>query len=102
MINHVPYVFLGIAAMFWVTPPAQAATCADHGVIVQRLAAIYGETRQSAARDPAGTMVEVFAAKDTGSWTITVTGQDARTCLVAAGQAFNWRKTWQSALEEQA
>ena len=33
-------------------------------------------------------MVEVFASRDTGTWTITVTRPSGLTCLVASGQAF--------------
>jgi hypothetical protein len=33
-------------------------------------------------------VVEVFASGTSGSWTITVTGSDGVTCLVASGQAY--------------
>ncbi len=67
---------------------AQAANCAPHDVVVQRLAAGYGESRQSIGVGANNTVVEVFASLETGSWTITVTAAGGLTCMVASGQAF--------------
>lgn len=84
------YLSFGIGAMLLAVNDAQAATCADHGVVVQRLAEVYGESRQSIGLAHDHSVVEVFASMDTGSWTITVTQPGGPTCLVAAGQAFAW------------
>lgn len=62
--------------------------CAPHQTVVERLAAGYGESRQSIALGANNTVVEVFASLETGSWTITVTSPGGPTCLVASGQAF--------------
>ena len=35
-----------------------------------------------------GSVVEVFASDETGTWTITVTNPAGVTCLVASGQSF--------------
>lgn len=67
---------------------AQSRTCAPHAQVVERLAAGYGETRQSIGVGSDNTVVEVFASLETGSWTITVTAAGGPTCLVASGQAF--------------
>ncbi|MEL6959228.1 MAG: hypothetical protein AAGL89_09795 [Pseudomonadota bacterium] len=66
---------------------AQGA-CADHEAVVERLASGYGESRQSMGIAADGTVVEVFASLDTGTWTITVTRAGGPTCLVASGYEF--------------
>lgn len=67
---------------------AQGANCAPHALVVERLAAHYGETRHSMGLGANNSVVEVFASVETGSWTITVTNANGVTCLVASGQAF--------------
>ncbi|WP_093991343.1 hypothetical protein [Flavimaricola marinus] len=67
---------------------AQSRNCAAHDDVVQRLAAGYGESRQSIALGANNTVVEVFASEESGTWTITVTTPGGPTCLVAAGQAY--------------
>lgn len=62
--------------------------CGPRGVVVERLAEGYGETRQSIGLGANNAMIEVFASDETGSWTITVTMPGGMTCLVASGQAF--------------
>ncbi|WP_375254725.1 hypothetical protein [Yoonia sp.] len=69
---------------------SQPLVCADHDQIVARLAKHFGETRQLLDLSRDQTMVEVFSSPDTGSWTITVTAPDGLTCLVAAGQAYQY------------
>ncbi|MFQ1699294.1 hypothetical protein ACJ5NV_01730 [Loktanella agnita] len=67
---------------------AQSRNCAEHTAVVERLAANYGESRQSIGLGSDNSVVEVFASAETGSWTITVTRPGGPTCLVAAGQSF--------------
>ena len=70
---------------------AQARTqrhCAPRDAVVERLAEGYGETRQSVGLGRDNSMVEVFASRKSGSWTITVTSPAGLTCLIASGQSF--------------
>lgn len=78
---------LGAAILAAGTADAQARNCAAHAVVVEQLAARYGESRQSIGLGANNTVVEVFASA-TGSWTITATSAAGMTCLVASGQAF--------------
>ena len=82
----------GIGAALLAAHPANAqiGNCADHARVVERLAMQFGETRQSIDVDSNNAVVEVFASMDTGSWTITVTRPNGPTCLVAAGQAYQY------------
>ena len=79
----------GILALAATTGFAQnARNCAPREVVVERLADKYGEARQSIGLGANNSMVEVFAANKTGTWTITVTMANGLTCLVASGQNF--------------
>lgn len=66
----------------------QNRNCAPREVVVDRLSSSYGETRQSIGLGAQGSVVEVYASGDTGTWTITVTMPNGVTCLVASGQSF--------------
>lgn len=66
----------------------QLEHCAPRDAVVERLAAKYGETRQSMGLGSNNAVMEVFASIESGSWTITVTMTNGMTCLVASGQAF--------------
>lgn len=79
----------GILALAATSSFAQTANnCAPREIVVERLAEKYGESRQSVGLGAYNSMVEVFAAGDTGSWTITVTMTNGMTCLVASGQDY--------------
>lgn len=82
----------GIGAALLAANPvkAQSVHCASHAQVVERLGAVYGESRQSIGLGQDNSVVEVFASMDTGSWTITVTQPGGPTCLVAAGQAYQY------------
>lgn len=77
-----------LACLFAVPATAQSGQCAPRETVVQRLAEAYGETRQSMGLGANNAVVEVFASATSGSWTITVTGANGITCLIAAGHAF--------------
>jgi len=65
-----------------------AQNCAPRDMVIDRLAERYGETRQSVGLGANNAVVEVFASRSSGTWTITVTAPGGLTCLVASGQAY--------------
>ena len=80
-----------LAALSAAAGPAVAQSsgnCAMRSHVIERLAAAYGETRQSIGLGANNQVVEVFASRETGTWTITVTNPNGLTCLVASGQAY--------------
>jgi hypothetical protein len=82
---------LGLAMAFTSPAPradAQTTYCAPHGIIVERLGQGYGETRQSIGLGSDNVVLETFASRETGTWTITITTPGGLTCLLASGQAF--------------
>lgn len=81
-------VLVGLAVGTYSPAFAQGASCADRNLIVDRLSQKYGETRQSAGLNQNNGMVEVFASTDTGTWTILITMPNGKSCLMAAGKAW--------------
>lgn len=79
----------GFAALIFATQNAFAApNCANRAIVLNELAAKYRETRRAVGIAANSTMMEMFAATDTGTWTLTVTTPDGTTCLVASGEGF--------------
>lgn len=79
------------SACLLASPALAQGNCADHATVVERLADQWGESRQSMGLAANGSILEVFASDETGTWTITVTMPGGPTCLVASGEA--WQAT---------
>ncbi len=79
---------LGLMVLAAQQVQAQTPNCAPRPDVLQRLAETYGETRRGIGMARQGTVMEVFASDETGTWTITVTLPNGLTCLVAAGEAY--------------
>ena len=62
--------------------------CAARETVMTRLAEGFGESRQSIGLGSNNSVMELFASRETGTWTITVTLPNGMTCLVASGQAY--------------
>lgn len=62
--------------------------CGKRDAIVAQLERKYGETRRSVGLQQGRAVVEVYASDKTGSWTILVTDTAGKSCLMAAGDAF--------------
>jgi hypothetical protein len=69
--------------------------CAAHQMVVDQLAHQFGESRHSIGLASDNTVMELYSAPDTGTWTLTATLPNGLTCLVAAGDNF---ETTQDAL----
>jgi len=80
---------LGLAG-FALLPGMARATpqCAPRDTIAASLATQFGETRRIIGLAQDNTVMELYAAPDTGTWTLTVTLPNGTTCLVAAGNSF--------------
>lgn len=71
------------ASQAWAAPQ-----CAHRLVIVQNLAAKFGEYPKMRGLDAAGQMVEFFANPETGTWSLTFTRADMQMCMISTGIAF--------------
>ncbi|WP_170467117.1 hypothetical protein [Ruegeria arenilitoris] len=79
---------MGLGIMVLAAQQVHARTCAPRDEVIKRLTETYGETRQGIGIARQGTVMELFASDQSGSWTITVTLPDGITCLVVSGQAY--------------
>ena len=78
-----------MAALMILTPPAYAAPqCVPHTKLSEGLARNFGETVQAMGIAGNGTMIEVFANSDNGTWSIVQTTPGGVACLVASGGSF--------------
>lgn len=68
-------------------PAAAAPQCAPRPQVLEILADRYGEGRRAIGMAADGSVMEIFASTS-GTWSLTVTLPDGRTCLVASGSAF--------------
>ena len=71
--------------------PALAGNCASRAAVVERLETKYAEELAMAGLQTAsdtGTVVEVWASSETGTFTILVTQPNGITCIVATGTDF--------------
>lgn len=69
---------------------AQTRNCAPHDAVVERLADRYNESRQVLAMNGSNLVMEVFASEESGTWTITLTQSSGLTCIVAAGENYQY------------
>lgn len=91
MIKDIVALSLGLAGLISLPLTAQAqqqSQCGPRATVLATLAQKYSETRRSIGISANNLVMEVYAASETGTWTITVTTPDGTTCLVASGQAF--------------
>lgn len=78
-----------VAATVFTGTGAQAQmVCGERDSIIAQLEKKYGETRRSVGLQQGRGVVEVYASEETGSWTILMTDTRGKTCLMAAGEAF--------------
>lgn len=80
---------LGLAVPMLLPIRAEARPrCAPHDVVAHQLADLYGETRRTIGLAQDNTVMELYAAEASGTWTLTVTLPNGLTCLVATGTAY--------------
>jgi hypothetical protein len=79
----------GLAAVLAATQIAHSAPqCDSRDAVTALLADRYGETRRAVGIAGEAAVMELFAADSTGTWSITMTLPDGRTCLMASGSNF--------------
>lgn len=95
----------GIALMalmlggIFVSPPAQASICGDHKNIKKILGERYSESQRAFGMVNQDGLVEVYTSSG-GSWSILMTSSNGRTCIIAAGKA--WQEFEQAMLDPAA
>jgi len=82
-----------VVALLWAQAAmAQGANCAPHADAINFLATNFGETRQSIGIVNDGSVLEIYANTESGSWTAVMTQPSGISCFVAGGEAFEVTK----------
>ncbi|MEM9141199.1 MAG: hypothetical protein AAGB15_15330 [Pseudomonadota bacterium] len=81
---------IGLGASAIPTPAEAQTVCGKRDEIISQLEKKYGETRRSVGVQRGRGVVEVYASTETGSWTILVTDPRGMSCLMAAGEAYEF------------
>ena len=88
------FIFISCGAVLWMlgtspllAPAYAQVLCGEHNAIAERLKADFSEAPSAIGLSHDGGMVEVYTS-DTGTWTMTVTYTDGRTCMVSHGEAW--------------
>ena len=63
-------------------------TCVPRPEALKQLAETWGETRRSIMLSRGSNVFEVYAADETGTWTILRTTPDGVSCIIESGTAF--------------
>jgi len=78
----------GMAA---IGPPAYAQTnCAPRETVIERLTASFGEGLAAGGLQSEAQVIEIWAAPETGTWTVLMSRADGLTCVMASGT--NWHQ----------
>ena len=67
---------------------AQQQMCAPIAQMTERLSQAFGEHLAAGGLTTAGRLLQVYANREKGTWTVTVTTPDGVSCLVSSGEAF--------------
>jgi hypothetical protein len=80
-----------ILALTAISSPALAAKCAERAQIVERLQSKYSEQLTVGGLQRAKhaiSLMEIWASKETGTYTVLLTNPNGTSCIVAAGTDF--------------
>lgn len=80
---------LTLTAALLATPASgQTAACVPHAQMIAVLTGQLGEQRRANGLAGPEAVMELYSSDETGSWSITVTLTDGRSCLIARGSDF--------------
>lgn len=68
------------------------SSCSPREQALDFLSETYGEARQSLSLDQNNNLLEMFANRDSGSWTILITTTDGIACILAYGFSYEMVK----------
>lgn len=84
-----PSMVWAVAAIVWTAFASSGlagGVCAPYDVVVERLAAAYGETPMLRGTTKSDYTIEVFSSQNFDTWTLTVRTDGGPTCLIASGR----------------
>lgn len=77
-----------LLALVILSPDANAQTCAEHSKVIANLEKTYSETPVSMGLASNGSLIEILASKNTGTFTIIMTLPNGVSCVMAAGESW--------------
>jgi hypothetical protein len=80
--------FLALAAALLSSPANAQVPCAPRQDIAAELSVRHAEALDAAGLTAAGTVVELWTARDGRTWTIVVTAPSGQSCVIAAGESW--------------
>ena len=90
-----------VLAGFFLLPSIAAASCGPHKAMVEVLSAKYSEAPHAMGTVHDDKLVELFVSAK-GSWTILVTRPNGSSCIIAAGQDWEFVPADLRSLEPEA
>lgn len=69
---------------------AQQNNCAARNTVIERLELDFGESLAGGGLQTDTQVIEIWAADDTGTWTVLLTNADGLSCIMASGT--NWHQ----------
>lgn len=83
-----------IGAPVHAADPVGEVICAERSEMLRRLEVEYGATRQGRGLRGPDAVIEVWAVRSTGEWTLVQSYADGRACIIAMGE--NWEgENWE-------
>lgn len=79
---------LAIILILFTSPVVAQTVCGDRTASLAALADKYQEERQSIALDAKGNLIEMFADREDGSWTATITYPNGKMCVLSFGYGY--------------
>lgn len=83
------HVLLAALAAFSPLAPAHAQDCAPRAAVLGILATNHGEGLRAIGVAANNMVMEVFANRETGTWTILVTTATGVTCMITSGHNYD-------------
>ncbi len=87
------FALLLAAAAVLTSLPAQAQSCGDRAVMVERLQANYQEQLTGGGLHAESAVVELWASPETGTFTLLSTDTSGQACILATGTDWHTART---------
>jgi hypothetical protein len=87
-----------LALLLALAAPALARPfCAPQEYLAAQMQERYGETLAHSGLTDGGNIVEIWASRETGTWTVLLIAADGMACVVQTGK--HWQDRWQDVPE---
>jgi len=78
---------VALAALLSLPANAQTVSCATRDAVVDKLTRL-GEAQAGLGLNGSGQIMEIWASRNTGTWTIVMSWSDGRSCIMSYGESW--------------